>query len=634
MKIRAAGAGTAASVLLVFMAALALRLSSLTGAFRDGQPQLVPLDDLYHAKRILYSAAHFPRVLDFDAERGLQGSFCPWPPLYDLASAGLARLLGARSTLEVLRLAAWFPPVFTSLFAAFAAAVLARRAGIAAGLAGGLMLALSPPLGGVSRIGTIDHHFLEPALVLGVVAATASAVREPRGPSSDLWRGVLLGAAIAVALFVQTALIVAAGLALAAVFPAGRRREAFESCALGFALAAATVLAYRMGRPEGYPDSSWYLGMSHVASLLAAAVACAAAARTGVADARGWSRATRTVGALALGGLAAAAIPGVFTAFSEGLGFFGADPWLSQIQEFRPLFRRSLAESASDLLGLGGGAILLVPFAVGAWRRSSAVRQVLAVFAIGFLGAAIGTARFTVPATGILAVCSAIVISDATRRERVGTAVAAAALAVLPGAAGCLRGLPEFRKVVPPAARPMISAAEFLRSRRQDRGRVLGPWWAGNAFDVLGSRPTVVDNFGAAAGRNLFDEAIVLPLSPREETVARYCREHGVRFLVLENPVAAAGQTVEMLRLPVSLYLRPEKGTASGERPDYAPTRLLRASFWWRAYLGQEGEAAAAPPASPRFRSFRLVYPDAARFGDRLPMSSRALQVWEFLPGS
>jgi len=110
--------------------------------------------------------------------------------------------------------------------------------------------------------------------------------------------------------------------------------------------------------------------------------------------------------------------------------------------------------------------------------------------------------------------------------------------------------------------------------------------------------------------------------------------ERIAKVILQDVPILAAGQTVEMLRLPVSLYLRPEKGTASGERPDYAPTRLLRASFWWRAYLGQEGEAAAAPPASPRFRSFRLVYPDAARFGDRLPMSSRALQVWEFLPGS
>jgi len=85
--------------------------------------------------------------------------------------AGQARLLHARGTREILRSAVWFPPFFTSAFAALAAWFLARRVNLATGVVAGLGLALSPGLVSVSRLGTIDHHFLEPALVVGMASA-------------------------------------------------------------------------------------------------------------------------------------------------------------------------------------------------------------------------------------------------------------------------------------------------------------------------------------------------------------------------------------------------------------------------------------------------------------------------------
>src|SRR5437588_672967 len=92
---------------VTFAVAFALRLLNLPFA------ALAPADELYHWKRMEFSAQHFPQVLDFDRDRGVAGAFCPWPPLYD-ASAGLAaRLFG----MDVVR---FMPPLFGALAVAMA----------------------------------------------------------------------------------------------------------------------------------------------------------------------------------------------------------------------------------------------------------------------------------------------------------------------------------------------------------------------------------------------------------------------------------------------------------------------------------------------------------------------------------
>jgi Uncharacterized membrane protein, required for N-linked glycosylation len=613
----------------VFALSLALRVLSYPNAFREGQAQLVPFDDLYHAKRILFSASHFPRVLDFDEDRGLHGSFCPWPPLYDLAQAAQARLLSALGTREILRGALWFPPVFTSVFAGALAFLLARRSGSAAGLVAGLAVTLTPGLLIASHLGALDHHFLEPALLLILVAAAVS-VGNARSAPSAVWYGVLFGLAVALALLVQTAMLFAAGLALVAVLLIHRREgAALESAALGFALAAAFVTLYRLGRAEGYPDGPWYLGWSHVAALLGAATACGVAAWWRRDERRGGSFPVGLALGLLVGCLAALSVPGAVSGFSEGIRFFGGDPWLREIQEFRPLFVAKGANPFWDLCFLGGSALLAVPFAVRSFRTGSPARRVLSVFAIGFLLAAVMSVRFSTPAVAVLAIPAALLVSDEARGRRFRSAASLAALTLLPTVVAFFSSLADIRSVLPPGYRPMIATANYLRSRGRGRGRVLGPWWAGHAFDVLGTQPVIVDNFGAAAGRHMFDEAVGLLLSPREETVARYCRDHGVRFLVVENP-SAASQIARTLELPVSLYSR-QVPAAAGGKALLAPTRLLEASFWWRAYFGA-GPASESPAPASRFLHFRLVYPDPSRFGDRLPTESSGLQVWEFLP--
>ncbi|HWW59973.1 MAG TPA: hypothetical protein VN181_01270, partial [Thermoanaerobaculia bacterium] len=202
--------------------------------------RIPPFDDLYHAKRIAFSAQHFPRVLDFDRDRGLAGAYCPWPPLYDLTCAVLSHIIDVR----------WLPPIGFALFAG----LIALRSGVA-----GLAMAVAPYLVGISRTSHIDHHWVEPMLMLAIVFAARAH------------RGTLLGIALVAALFVQPAFIVAAALAFVALYLDGAHRQGFAA----FATAAVAVAGYAAMRPADYPDSAWFLGWPHAAVLIGAAVAFA-----------------------------------------------------------------------------------------------------------------------------------------------------------------------------------------------------------------------------------------------------------------------------------------------------------------------------------------------------------------------
>src|SRR5258705_6918730 len=131
-----------------FVLALACRFLNAPYAFEGGKPRIVPVDELYHWKRMAYSAAHFPRVLDLDRDRGVTGAFCPWPPLYDVVAGGAARLLGASTSTDksvcatsVLTRIIWFPPILFALFTGIAVWILARRSGTSVATITGIALA-------------------------------------------------------------------------------------------------------------------------------------------------------------------------------------------------------------------------------------------------------------------------------------------------------------------------------------------------------------------------------------------------------------------------------------------------------------------------------------------------------------
>jgi asparagine N-glycosylation enzyme membrane subunit Stt3 len=616
---RRASAALGGAVLAV---AFFLRIANLGPAFQDGRPILVPLDDLYQAKRIIHSARHFPSVLDFDPDRGVSGAFCPWPPLYPLAAGGLAALLGGRTATEILARAAWFPPVFSSLVAGLLAGALARRLGLLAGAVGGAVVALSVPLVANSRVGAIDHHFLESGLLLALLAATLR-IASGRPRPAPIVDGLLLALALVAALFVQPALLLGAALSFLAIFFLCGDDASLLAGASGFGVAAAALALHQLGKPAGSPSDVWFLGIPHLAALLAAATACAL--RLGLRRRFG----VLPAAALALLGALGVALwlPDIPWAWLSGSSFFGGDPWLATIEEFQPLFRAGKGSLQADLLSLGGAALLVIPFVVRALVRPTRVRLTVALFAATYLLACVPSRRFLVPAIPLFAIAAAGFVAGEVAAGRRLTAATCAAIVAVPA----LFGLPALLSPpspIPSFALPAVRAARWLKARKDGGGRVLGPWSWGHLFDVVGERSVLLDNFGAMLGRTAFEAAVAAPLLPGEERFAEFCRRSGVRYVVLDNPLRRLSPTVSAAGFSPALYLRPGETPASPARF----TRLAQASFWWRAYFDRGEARPEAGRWGRPFRHFRLVWADAEQSGEPAPYDGPALQIWELDP--
>lgn len=447
-----------------FAVALSLRVSNASFA------ELSPVDELYHLKRM----THF---VDFDVDRN---AFCPWPPLYDRVFGALAHLG------NVL----WFPPIFFSLFVALAFVWLERRFGLAAALAATIALAASPFIVTMSWIASIDHHWTEPIFVFAIVACVIDR------------RPILLGVALTAAMFVQTALLVAAALAFAIVF------FTFDGT-IAFAIPAIAIALYRATRPPGYPDNAWFLGWTHAALFAGAAVACAYASRRG-------SR----LFALLAGAAVVLATPTAPATILNGIHFFHGEPWLQTINEFQPLWKAHGEDLLSIVAGLGAGAILV-------WR----LRNSVAAFAILYLLLTITSRRFWSVGIPFLAIAGAIAAASIARPKL--RIIALAAVALIPPIQFALWML---HPVSPPsiAYKPWFRAARFLHE--QPPGRVLAPWSVGHLLDVDGGRAVVIDNFGTMPNEIAFERANDAFLTTHEDALARYCDGEDIRFIAYEPP--------------------------------------------------------------------------------------------------
>ena len=555
--------------IIAFLAALALRVANAPMAFAGGAPQISPVDELYHWKRMAFSASHVPQVLEFDPDRA---AFCPWPPLYDLTSGTAARMLGARDADAVLRRIVWFPPLLGAAFVGIAAFFVTRHFGPLAGTTLAVALAASPFLVTQSSIGDIDHHFLEGPLTFAIVGACAAQTRV------SVPHVLLLAAAILAALFVQTALIIAAGLAFVALlaFTDGRAGS------IAFAIAAVVLALYRLTRPAGYPGGPWFLGWTHVALLAGAAIALR----------------KRPIWIACGVGVALLSLPSLL----DGARFFTGDPWLRTIVEFQPIWKARDGDLLSLLVGLGAGALFVWPLAIDAWRRRDAARGTIALFAIIYLLLTLSSRRFWSVGIPLLALAGAVYVAQrllpvpAQTRVSVPHAIALAAVALVPPIQFAL-WMQYPRPPVDAYEKQWIAAARFLRGQPTG-GRVLAPWWLGHTLDVIGKRSVVMDNFGSMPDPIRFERASEALLSRDETRLADYCAANGVKFVVLTNPLLGTRDAAAVLGLK---------------------TNPGRATWWWRTYF------------SRRAQRFRLAYHDwRPEWQGAWMAHAPAIEIWEF----
>ena len=617
---REGGSGRLAlgAALAVFLLAALARLANLAEAAPEGRALFPPFDDLYHARRVADAFVRFPELLERDPLRGVAPLFCHWPPAWDLGLAAFGAAAGAGSAAEALDAAAFFPPLLGALTAAVAAALATRRWGLLPGFVTGGLLGLTPLLVEAAQVSRIDHHAAEPLLVLALLAATARAAREEAGLRSS---APLLGAAAAGALLVHPALLLVAGLSAAALLFAAGPRAPLAGAA-GFALASAAVFAFRATRPEGYPESQWFLGTPHAALLLGAAAALGASA---LLRRRGWGRAAAGAVGGAAGAALAAAVPGTLPAFLEGSKFFGGDPWIDRVAEQQPLLAGGAASLPGAVVLLGGG-LLLVPFLLARRRDLTPARSVLLLFTLVLTLLAFSRARFALQAAALLAVAAGAVVARLGSGRPAGRVAALVALApAVWGAAGLVR---RPAPVVPPFAGPALRAAVALRERPEP-GRVLTPENWGFVFLVGAGRGVLVDPFGSMSDPRAYERALGLFLENREERFVEACRRLGVGFVAFESPLAGLPETARRLGLRGEAFLRPPAGP--GGRPTV--TRLAQATVWWRAYYdGGRARPERGPWGAPLSRLAK-VYEDPARTPELPPYGGSMLQLWRVDPG-
>lgn len=215
-------------------------------------------------------------------------------------------------------------------------------------------------------------------------------------------------------------------------------------------------------------------------------------------------------------------------------------------------------------------------------------------------------------------------MSDLRRTRGAATGALAAALILVPSLALSTGRIIRPASPVTPEMVPFLRTAAFLRSPASAPGRVLGPWSWGHLFNVVGGRGVLLDNFGTTSGQTHFENASAATLATREETVADYCADSGVRYVVLQEPLPYFAAHAARSGFPRAAFERASAwpGTVASATP------LMRATFWWRAWFEGGRERPGAGPAGAAFRRFRLV---GVLPGPGPTPKRSGVQVWELV---
>jgi dolichyl-diphosphooligosaccharide--protein glycosyltransferase len=565
--------------LLLFAAALAVRalrfglVATPAGVFFPSGT-----DELYHMRRIWFTAANFPASLDFDLYMNHPLGAPPiWPPFFDWTIGAVARaLVGGADQAAVERVAIWAPTLIGALAVVAAAALVRRLFSPAAGWVTGAWLAVLPAHAGYGSVGELDHHVAVGLFVLGLLAGATQLVagRLRAGALASgvamaavllLWPGALLHV-----LVVQAAWAVHV---LAAREPGAARARA-GALAAAHALAAALVLPFCAGRhwPDFGAITPLVLSNFQPLWLGAGAAAFGALALVWRSSALGGSRGRRAASALALAtlGLALAwlAVPGLADAVRGAAGWFTPDPLLSNVGELEPLLMKGGRFDPALAHGYFSYLVWTFPLAAlglaaFAWRAGRADVGLLVAWAGAFAFGALQQQRFmdTAGLGFALVVGSAAVLAfeRAARRRAVpraalfAVAAAVAALGLLPYLAAyrgdwvasraILRGERVYlepavrqRRVVERVAfflkRETPPTAGWLDPTQRPEWGVLAAWGHGHLLRYRGERPMVQDNFGPWGGAAGFEAAFAYYESRSEEEGYAIATRLGVRYVV------------------------------------------------------------------------------------------------------
>jgi dolichyl-diphosphooligosaccharide--protein glycosyltransferase len=646
-----------AAALAVFVLALALRMLPAPLVLRsDGISFPAGADEAWHMRRIWYAVVNFPDSLPFDRYmnhpegRGQMG-----PPAFDVAIAGLARLLvGDDDQVGAEWVAACVPPLLGAAAAATTLLAGWRAFGPGAGIAAGLLLAILPGHFFQSQVGLIDHHVLVTwlvALALLFGMAGLSGGRPPPAPRAFAALGLCLGALPAVSLAAFLHVPIVQAVLTAWVLGARERADArlrARRAALAMAAAVLPVLPFAFGPASEFGR---FTGLApsplHPLYFAAAALAFAAVALLW-RGAAGRTRFLRVVSAAAAAGailvVALLAVPELSAGLGDAGGILGrADPVLVHGLEVQPLFwplgpfSLGVAGTQLSLVVLVFPLVWLLLAGRSVRRREGADRWLLLVWSGASFALALQQMRFvidlTVPFALVLGWAASLAAPALRRRiaarSFLGWTTAAAALAALALAfapvgycwvvqlrealAGQRAPNPVFvpGQLAEQAARWMRTGTPatsgFLDATQRPEYGVLSSWGVAHMIRYRAERPVVVDGRGSYGSPRGAEAAWAYYAAKDEAEALALLSELRVRYVVADWLGAGTGQ-----------------GYAPGTMTD----RLVR-------LLGSSGPAPGPGGAAvelPALAHHRLVF--VARYQDPLRrMAPHVLGVFEVVPG-
>jgi dolichyl-diphosphooligosaccharide--protein glycosyltransferase len=564
-------------------------------------------DPYYHMRRVFQILRDWPRVPYVDpALDHPHGAPVIFPPLFDLAIATLARVVGygADDRLAVERLAAFVPPVLGALTCLPLFALARRTAGTGTALLAAALLALLPAHAWYSRLGFVDHHVAVTLLATTLLALALAALgvggSETRPRARRRAPALLATATAAAGMLVWNGFLLPLALVdacLAALFLAAsaeRRREIARFGALLHLGAALLVLPATASivRATGAATSALTLSFLHVGVLVAAGALCAVAALVP----------PRRLGA-ALGVGAALAVVLVLSQWALLAGALrwvaGADPFMGSVQEVVSIVRT--ADGRLDLAGAQrwmsrfflATPLMLVVLAVRIRRRRPVdeARLVVLVWAGALFVLTLRQRRFgemMAPALAVLAADFLVATGGVVRRAlaargfapgvaraaAAGLVVLAVVYALAPYHGGFVRAPERLGAVLraaplaPPDAPPHPADAA-ARARSVDvrlhralaalepiarasagedpgaaRAGVVAPWPLGHKILYLTGLPVVASPFGSHVGGTSFVDWARFFLATEEAEALAIAAERRVGWVVVDDDLGTIGAAI------------------------------------------------------------------------------------------
>jgi dolichyl-diphosphooligosaccharide--protein glycosyltransferase len=571
---------------VVVVLATVPRMSNVAGTFRDSGVVLGGEDSYYHMRRIELALDNGGVIPPVDRYVNYpEGALLDWPPGFDLTLAGITAFV--RSVWPAPSPAAVCSVAIAIIGALTAGltALLARARG-ANGWAAGLLVAGMAAHIDYTQIGRVDHHVLEPLMVLAPLAAVPSMDDRLR------WSVAAAVAALSAAFWPGSVVLVPAVVATLLVAAGIWRTIAWGTAVRAVGVGFVTSVVLSLSSRWTWEHRAVYYALSGFQPIVWGAawglvLACA--------------RLRREVAAVAIGVSTLVAIAASHDTLGHALSYLmTTEAQISTVHESESLWHRGALFATRWLSPL----VWIAPLAVLAVLRTSFVRRDAYSFALGAIAATTGFlavdqvrfgSLFTVPFALAVATLAGSLLSCAI--------VAIAALfSAWPFLGFQPYGLPQpeeaadvfawLRDVAPPTRgfRDGADAPEYS---------VLSGWGWGHWVTYLGHKANIANPLGQTEEnlRGVRRAAEILLATDPREALAR-AETLGVRYVLATMPER------EIDGLALQLGMDPATVIDWSRSPPALEDGYLR-SFDYALY----GEDALVPVLADRVR---LVFEGSA----------------------